>query len=124
MLLGESMNTDSLCFIVTGDLAFFYDMNALGIRHIKNNVRVMGKVLGKRPDIQGSKDANDMAEKYIRWLDDISKGFDHTFSGPEKWNLDQAESFSSGNVEKVGSYADEGQYTILISETGNEILSY
>ena len=41
MLIGESMNTDCLCFIVTGDLAFFYDMNALGIRHIKNNVRVL-----------------------------------------------------------------------------------
>ena len=41
MLIGESMNTDNLCFIVTGDLAFFYDMNALGIRHIKNNVRVI-----------------------------------------------------------------------------------
>lgn len=41
MLIGESMNTDNLCFIVTGDLAFFYDMNALGIRHIKNNVRIL-----------------------------------------------------------------------------------
>lgn len=41
MLIGESMATDRLCFIVTGDLAFFYDMNALGIRHIKNNVRVL-----------------------------------------------------------------------------------
>lgn len=41
MLIGESINTESLCFIVTGDLAFFYDMNALGIRHIKNNVRVL-----------------------------------------------------------------------------------
>lgn len=41
MLFGESMNTDNLCFIVTGDLAFFYDMNALGIRHIKKNVRVL-----------------------------------------------------------------------------------
>lgn len=41
MLIGESMNTDNLCFIVTGDLAFFYDMNALGIHHIKNNVRVL-----------------------------------------------------------------------------------
>ena len=41
MLIGESMNTDELCFIVTGDLAFFYDMNALGMRHIKNNVRVL-----------------------------------------------------------------------------------
>lgn len=41
MLIGESMNTDELCFIVTGDLAFFYDMNVLGIRHIKNNVRIL-----------------------------------------------------------------------------------
>lgn len=41
MLIGESMNTDELCFIITGDLAFFYDMNALGIRHVKNNVRIL-----------------------------------------------------------------------------------
>lgn len=41
MLIGESMKTDELCFIVTGDLAFFYDMNALGIRHIKNNLRIL-----------------------------------------------------------------------------------
>ncbi len=41
MLIGESMNTSELCFIVTGDLAYFYDMNALGIRHIKNNVRIL-----------------------------------------------------------------------------------
>lgn len=41
MLIGESVNTDKLSFIVTGDLAFFYDMNALGIRHIKNNVRIL-----------------------------------------------------------------------------------
>lgn len=41
MLIGESMNAEVLCFIVTGDLAFFYDMNALGIRHIKNNLRIL-----------------------------------------------------------------------------------
>lgn len=41
MLIGESMNTEDMCFIVTGDLAFFYDMNALGIRHIKENLRVL-----------------------------------------------------------------------------------
>lgn len=40
-LIGESMNTDDLCFMITGDLAFFYDMNALGIRHIRNNVRIL-----------------------------------------------------------------------------------
>lgn len=41
VLIGQSVETDQLCFHVTGDLAFFYDMNALGIRHIKNNVRVL-----------------------------------------------------------------------------------
>ena len=41
MLIGESMKTENLCFIVTGDLAFFYDMNSLGIRHIKKNLRIL-----------------------------------------------------------------------------------
>ena len=39
--IGESVVTDELCFHITGDLAFFYDMNALGIRHIKNNLRII-----------------------------------------------------------------------------------
>jgi 2-succinyl-5-enolpyruvyl-6-hydroxy-3-cyclohexene-1-carboxylate synthase len=41
VLLGQSINTDQLCFMVIGDLSFFYDMNSLGIRHIKNNVRIL-----------------------------------------------------------------------------------
>lgn len=39
--LGESVVTDELCFLVIGDLSFYYDMNAIGIRHIKNNVRIL-----------------------------------------------------------------------------------
>lgn len=38
---GESVSTDGLTFLITGDLAFYYDMNALGIRHLRNNVRVL-----------------------------------------------------------------------------------
>jgi len=41
VLLGQSVATDKLCFLVTGDLAFFYDMNSLGIRHLKNNIRIL-----------------------------------------------------------------------------------
>ncbi|GHV17807.1 2-succinyl-5-enolpyruvyl-6-hydroxy-3-cyclohexene-1-carboxylate synthase [Spirochaetia bacterium] len=41
VLIGQSVATDKLCFLVIGDLAFFYDMNSLGIRHIKNNVRIL-----------------------------------------------------------------------------------
>ena len=40
-LIGQSVATDNLAILITGDLAFFYDMNALRIRHIKNNVRVL-----------------------------------------------------------------------------------
>lgn len=40
-LVGQSIATDKLTFMIIGDLAFFYDMNCLGIRHIKNNVRIL-----------------------------------------------------------------------------------
>ncbi|MBQ9343945.1 MAG: 2-succinyl-5-enolpyruvyl-6-hydroxy-3-cyclohexene-1-carboxylate synthase [Kiritimatiellae bacterium] len=40
-LVGTSMETDQLCFQIIGDLAFFYDMNAIGIRHIRNNLRIL-----------------------------------------------------------------------------------
>lgn len=40
-LIGQSLVTEKLCFMIIGDLAFFYDMNVLGIRHIKNNVRIL-----------------------------------------------------------------------------------
>lgn len=39
--LGESVVTDELCFLIIGDLSFYYDMNAIGIRHIKDNVRIL-----------------------------------------------------------------------------------
>lgn len=41
VLLGQSVTTDKLCFMVIGDLSFFYDMNGLGIRHLKNNIRIL-----------------------------------------------------------------------------------
>ncbi len=41
-LIGASLaNPDKLYYGVVGDLAFFYDMNSLGNRHINNNLRLM-----------------------------------------------------------------------------------
>lgn len=41
-LIGASfIHSDKLYFGVFGDLAFFYDMNSLGNRHVKNNVRIL-----------------------------------------------------------------------------------
>lgn len=40
--VGASLtNIRSLYFLVTGDLAFFYDINALGNRHISSNLRII-----------------------------------------------------------------------------------
>jgi 2-succinyl-5-enolpyruvyl-6-hydroxy-3-cyclohexene-1-carboxylate synthase len=41
-LVGASLvNPDKLYFGVMGDLAFFYDMNAMGNRHIRPNIRIL-----------------------------------------------------------------------------------
>lgn len=41
-LLGASLgNSKKLYFCIIGDLAFFYDMNSLGNRHVGNNLRIM-----------------------------------------------------------------------------------
>ena len=40
-LIGASLVSDGPCFGVFGDLAFFYDMNALGNRHVGNNLRII-----------------------------------------------------------------------------------
>lgn len=41
-IIGASLaSPDKLCFCVVGDLAFFYDLNSLGNRHISNNLRIM-----------------------------------------------------------------------------------
>lgn len=42
MLVGASLGRpDKLFFGVTGDLAFFYDLNSLGNRHVGNNIRIL-----------------------------------------------------------------------------------
>lgn len=42
MMLGASLaNPEHLCYCVTGDLAFFYDINVLGNRHINKNIRII-----------------------------------------------------------------------------------
>lgn len=41
-LIGASLvNQDKLYYGIIGDLAFFYDMNSLGNRHVGNNLRIM-----------------------------------------------------------------------------------
>lgn len=40
-LIGQSVCSDKLSFMIIGDLAFLYDINSISIRHIKNNLRIL-----------------------------------------------------------------------------------
>lgn len=41
-MIGSSLaNPNKLCYLVTGDLAFFYDLNSLGNRHVGKNIRII-----------------------------------------------------------------------------------
>lgn len=41
-LIGASLaSPNRVCYLVTGDLAFFYDLNSLGNRHVGKNVRIL-----------------------------------------------------------------------------------
>ena len=39
--MGQAYSTERLAFCLLGDLSFFYDMNAAGIIHRKNNIRII-----------------------------------------------------------------------------------
>jgi 2-succinyl-5-enolpyruvyl-6-hydroxy-3-cyclohexene-1-carboxylate synthase len=39
--LGQSVASKAMNVLIIGDLSFFYDMNAIGIRHLKNNIRIV-----------------------------------------------------------------------------------
>lgn len=41
MIGGSIVQKDKLHFLVIGDLAFFYDLNSMGNRHVGNNVRIL-----------------------------------------------------------------------------------
>lgn len=41
VFLGQAAATEELAFLLIGDLSFFYDMNAAGIREVGKNVRIL-----------------------------------------------------------------------------------
>lgn len=69
-LVGQSLNNPNrICYCCLGDLAFFYDMNVLGNRHICNNVRILlvnnGRgVIFRKPTNMGNIFGED-ADEYI-----------------------------------------------------------
>lgn len=111
-LVGESVVTDQLSFMVIGDLAFFYDMNALGIREIKSNLRILlvnnnGGIEFKLGDLQHKIDV----ESFI--------AADNHFRNAEGWAKTNAFTYiSARNKNEFLSHIDEfvsanSEYPIL-----------
>lgn len=98
--LGESVVTDELCFLIIGDLSFYYDMNAIGIRHIKDNVRILlvnnnGGVEFKLGDLQYKTDVS----SYI--------AADNHFKNAEGWAGTQGFKYiSARNKEEFSANVD------------------
>lgn len=69
-MIGASLvHPDKLYFCVAGDLAFFYDMNVLGNRHVGRNVRILlvnnGKGTEFRNYFHNGADFGEEADKFI-----------------------------------------------------------
>ena len=39
--IGQALTTEELCFLIIGDLSFFYDMGAMRIRHLPDSARIL-----------------------------------------------------------------------------------
>lgn len=64
-LIGQSMATEKKCFMVVGDLAFFYDMNSIGIRGLRNNLRILLVNNNGGIEFKMSANENKLLDKYI-----------------------------------------------------------
>jgi 2-succinyl-5-enolpyruvyl-6-hydroxy-3-cyclohexene-1-carboxylate synthase len=69
-IIGASLiASDKLCFCILGDLAFFYDMNSIGNRHVGNNLRILVINNGKGTEFRNSNHQaayfKEDADKYI-----------------------------------------------------------
>lgn len=105
--IGQSVMIDQLCFMFIGDLSFFYDMNSLGIRHIKNNVRIIlinnnggvefklyEKMAEKREKIDQYIAASNHFKNAEGWA--VSNGFDY-------YRISSKESFHKVLNKMIGS---------------------
>ena len=113
-LIGQSFtNSQKLFFCVTGDLAFFYDMNILGQRDIGKNLRILvvnnNKGIEFRLNNELEKSLADDTDKYIAagghykgglksWAE--SCGFAYLYSDSEENLIENPDKFCSLNNEK------------------------
>lgn len=105
--MGASLvHPDKLYFCVAGDLAFFYDMNVLGNRHVGRNVRILlvnnGKGTEFRNYMHPGAAFGEEADKYIA----------------------AAGHYGNKSHELVRHYAEDLGYEYLFANTKEEYLKH
>jgi len=104
-LIGASLvNRSKLYFLVIGDLAFFYDMNSLGNRHIQNNVRILLVNTGKGNEFRN---AGHNAEVFAEDTDNYIAASNH---------------FGNKSTELVKNYAQNLGFLYLSASNKEEFL--
>ncbi len=106
--VGQSCVHDGLCFLLIGDLSFFYDMNALWNRYVGKNIRIMlnnngcGEIFynNKRQDISavGMHTAADHNTRAQGWVESI--GFQYLSSTTKEEFDENLEKFLHGEYDK------------------------
>jgi 2-succinyl-5-enolpyruvyl-6-hydroxy-3-cyclohexene-1-carboxylate synthase len=109
-MLGQSVATNQRCFMIIGDLAFYYDMNSLAIRHIKNNVRIL--LVNNNGGVEFKLDGQDShnSNRYIA-------AGDH-FNNAEGWARTCGFTYISARnkmefLQKMNDFLDESDKPIL-----------
>lgn len=104
-LLGSALaSPEKMFFGVIGDLAFFYDMNALGNRHVGNNIRLMVVNNGRGTEFRNY---NHPAAQFGEYADDYMAAYGHY--GKKSHNL-------------VRHYAEDLGFEYMCAESKEEYL--
>lgn len=104
--VGSSLeDSHKLVFCVIGDLAFFYDLNSLGNRHIKNNIRILLVNNGKGTEF---KNYNHYAAKFGDGADDYIAAAGH---------------YGAKSRDLIRHYATDMGFEYLSAESKEEYLA-
>lgn len=88
--IGQSIVSERLSFLIIGDLSFFYDMNSLRIKHIKNNVRIL---------VINNHGGNEFYQQTIMPTTDLGLGAKHNNSA-QGWAQSVGFKYLSAQTEK------------------------
>ena len=109
--IGASLvHKDKLYYLFTGDLAFFYDLNAIGNRHIGNNLRIMLINDGK-----GAEFVHFMAPEYQGDRNQFIAGGGHFGSQSKTLVKNYAENLGFEYMQATTKEEFEEQYIRFIS---------